>query len=268
MYHKISGRKVVLNEILCALGVCPMASSLFLLFLNDLLHQILFYFGTVVAMGILLWEKKRDTPIHWRWVGIFFLFCLFVSCFQAWIDEHHNTEQLIKDKSDTTSEREFWKGQSYAKDDSLRKQQELLGENFKALTATQKTGNETQKSLTTLSAKILDVTKPEAQRTTVRWIPLDGAMPNQTVTVITMLTNKPVQPTHGILECTEPILHVFQSGIASSEQMAEIMRTPPEGNKLWIDVASPAWKTDAPIIAVVATAQPITCTFTLKEHTY
>jgi hypothetical protein len=74
------------------------------LFLADLFHQILFYFGGVVAMLILLWEKWKKKSIQWRWVAAFFLFCLFVSCFQAWIDEHHNAEILIEQKAAKTSE--------------------------------------------------------------------------------------------------------------------------------------------------------------------
>ena len=69
--------------------------SLFWLFITDIFHQILFYFGGVVGVAIVLVEKKRKRPISWRLVFYFFLFCLFVSCFQAWIDEHHNSELLI-----------------------------------------------------------------------------------------------------------------------------------------------------------------------------
>lgn len=73
--------------------------SVLFLFVDDLFHQILFYFGTVVATLILIWEKWRDKPIPWRWVAAFFLFCLLVSCFQAWVDEHRNSSVLIEEKS-------------------------------------------------------------------------------------------------------------------------------------------------------------------------
>ena len=78
--------------------------SLLYFFLVDLFHQILFYFGGVVSMLMLLWEKFRERPIQWRLIGAFFLFCLFVSCFQVWIDEHHNAETLIEQKAKLASE--------------------------------------------------------------------------------------------------------------------------------------------------------------------
>lgn len=37
------------------------------LFLSDLLHQILFYFGGVVSMLIFLWEKWKEKPVQWKW---------------------------------------------------------------------------------------------------------------------------------------------------------------------------------------------------------
>jgi hypothetical protein len=74
------------------------------LFAKDLFHQILFYFGGVAAMGILIWEKKSRKSIRWSGIFSLFLFCLFVSCFQAWLDEHNNSQLLIKQKSALTSQ--------------------------------------------------------------------------------------------------------------------------------------------------------------------
>jgi hypothetical protein len=74
-------------------------------FLSDLFHQFLFYFGGVVAMGILIWEKWREKPVQWKWIGAFFLFCLFVSCFQAFVDEHHNSDVLMTEKAQVVSDK-------------------------------------------------------------------------------------------------------------------------------------------------------------------
>jgi hypothetical protein len=81
-----------------------MSHSLLWLFLDDLFHQILFYFGGVLAMLIFMWEKWRKKDVPWKWIAAFFLFCLFVSCFQAWIDEHHNSETIIGEKSKLVSD--------------------------------------------------------------------------------------------------------------------------------------------------------------------
>jgi hypothetical protein len=82
-----------------------MSHILLWLFLDDLFHQILFYFGTVLAMLIFVWERLREKNVSLKWIAAFSLFCLFVSCFQAWIDEHHNSETLIEEKSKLVSEK-------------------------------------------------------------------------------------------------------------------------------------------------------------------
>jgi len=55
-------------------------------------------------MLIFIWEKWKKKPVEWKWIGAFFLFSLFVSCFQAWIDEHHNSDRLIEEKAKLTSD--------------------------------------------------------------------------------------------------------------------------------------------------------------------
>ena len=87
-----------------------MSKSLLWMFIYDLSHQILFYFGTVGAMLILLWEKVFKSALHLKTILAVAGFCLFLSCFQAWVDEHHNSEQLIRDKAQISGEREFWRG--------------------------------------------------------------------------------------------------------------------------------------------------------------
>jgi hypothetical protein len=149
---------VVLDE-----SISGMSNTLLWFFLSDLFHQLLFYFGGVVAMLILLWEKWRKTSVNWKWAGAFFLFCLFVSCFQAFVDEHHNSQQLIQEKSDLAGQMNFWKGQSYAKDADLRSRDQLLGLNFHTLTQSQITANATQKSLGV--KKMLDLTSPQFHST-------------------------------------------------------------------------------------------------------
>jgi hypothetical protein len=103
--------------------------SLLYLFLYDIFHQMLFYFGGVVAMLIFLWEKFTDKTIQWRWIGAFFLFCLFVSCFQGWIDEHHNSETLTEQKAQITSDKNQLQTKFDAKQievDYLRDHQQIL----------------------------------------------------------------------------------------------------------------------------------------------
>jgi hypothetical protein len=77
--------------------------SLVWLFVTDLFHQFLFYFGGVVAVVILIWEKRSAKPAPWRLIFSLLLACVFLSSFQAWIDEHRNAETLINEKAKLSS---------------------------------------------------------------------------------------------------------------------------------------------------------------------
>lgn len=89
----------------------PSGHSLLYLFGYDVFHQVLFYFGSVAAVVILFWEKFYDKPINWRLAFGAFVFCLFVSTFQAWIDEHANTNNVIQEKASLSSEKSDLAGQ-------------------------------------------------------------------------------------------------------------------------------------------------------------
>lgn len=72
--------------------------STFFLFISDLFHQVLFYFGGVFAMGVFVIEKIYK-PIKKSWFLGASLVCLFVACYQGWLDEHRNTETVIAEKA-------------------------------------------------------------------------------------------------------------------------------------------------------------------------
>jgi len=87
-------------------------------------------------MGIFIWEKKTERDVEWRWVGAFFLFCLFVSCFQAFVDEHHNSSLLISEKSQLVSDKYALQSKLDAKQqevDYLRDHQQVRVEGGNAL---------------------------------------------------------------------------------------------------------------------------------------
>ena len=181
------------------------------MFIYDLFHQILFYFGTVGAMLILLWEKVFKRALHLKTVLVVAGFCLFLSCFQAWVDEHHNSEQLIRDKAQLSAEREFWRGQSNAKDDLLRSRDDLLAANFSIL------GN-TQQSLANLSNRVLEIAKPEPLKITPAQggaflKPKEGYKDNQWF----VFTNK-IIPARGQFGCDQDMadIHVFVVGNANT----------------------------------------------------
>lgn len=129
-------------------------SGLLYLYLWDLAHQVLFYIGGILALIEWLMVKYVDTPIEKRFFTGIVLVLLFIASFQAWVDEHHNSEQLTTEKASAVGEREFWKSQSYSKDDTLRIQSRLLDQNLINT-------NQVQKNYNDLVAKVLSLTKPE-----------------------------------------------------------------------------------------------------------
>jgi hypothetical protein len=114
--------------------------STFFLFISDLFHQVLFYFGGVFAMGVFVIEKIYK-PIKKSWFLGAALVCLFVACYQGWLDEHRNTETVIAEKAseaglknscltDLRVESAFAKGQESmngSQRQTLDRQQDTIG---------------------------------------------------------------------------------------------------------------------------------------------
>jgi hypothetical protein len=158
-------------------------------------------FGGVFLMIVAIIEKLRHKEVNaWVfWSGAFV--CMLVAFYGAWVDEHHNTEQVITDKALIAGERDFWKAQSFAKDDSLRTMTGLLAQNFNTLSGT-------QNSLTALSNKILDVTKPEPM--TIHSVdigPMKSTDGNGSKfqEQFVLLVNKTITPVHLVVTCDQPI---------------------------------------------------------------
>jgi len=231
------------------------AHSLLWLFLDDLFHQVLFYFGGVVAMGILIWEKKNDRPIHWRWVFYFFLFCLVVSCFQAWVDEHHNSVRLIEDKTALSAQLGFWQGQSFEKDESIRSRDRLLFENMKTLGTTQQTENQTQQSLTNLSGKIFDLTKPEPIRITTKGMEVERG-PNRPansprVGILLGETNRRIGAFSGRIVCQDSFSLQQVSMLQGMMSQGPAYKQSPGQTEIILDFSGSAWDVQQPIIAIL-----------------
>jgi hypothetical protein len=113
--------------------------------------------SSLVSFSIAIYEATRKKKFEtWAFFAIGAL-CLIVSFDQAWNDEHRNSEVLKAQKSAAIDEREFWKAQSYLKDEALRSRDQLLAQNYGALIGQQSTSNLSQASLSKLSTKIAEM---------------------------------------------------------------------------------------------------------------
>lgn len=130
-------------------------------YLSALFDHWLFSFGAVATLVIAMFEKWKDKTVPARWFFGVAVALLAIAQYQAWDDERHEVEKVTTERRAAESERDFWKGQSYAKDETIRQRDGLLGQNYAALVGEQTTSNKTQQSLAQLSTKVLEVNKRE-----------------------------------------------------------------------------------------------------------
>ncbi len=222
------------------------ANALYL-FLWDLAHQILFYIGGFLALVEWIMVKYLNTPLEKRVFTGLVLVLLFVASFQAWVDEHHNAEQLTKEKANIAGEREFWKGQSYAKDQSLRDRDEMIGRNVEAL-------SETQLAFARLSDKVLDVTHPEPLRIEVKLNELSSlSWPNERkLWIITLVSNKPLSPVRGTISCTHPFMAIGTPVIVGESATMVTDAGVLNDHEVRLGIVSPALNPDTPVMMPVS----------------
>ena len=205
-------------------------------------------------MGVLIWEKKRNKAIQWRWIFSFFLFCLFVSCFQAWVDEHHNSEKLISEKLDLSKQEGFWQGQSFAKDEAIRSRDQLVFQGLQTLTGTQRTENQTQKSLTDLSAKLFEVTKLEPIRISSKAMGVQStnAPPGSpTAGILVSNTNRRINSFAGRIRCDTPFIVQQVQMLQGVTSLGPAYRQLPTQRELDLNFSNGAWDAEQPIVAIL-----------------
>lgn len=179
------------------------------LFTGNVFAHLVALMSGIVSFFFAVYEASKKKQIEsWTFFAVGGV-CLIIAFDQAWQDEHRNAQLVIEQKSAAYSDRDFWKEQSYAKDGSIRDLTNLLAGNFKTLTETQKTANNTQTALANLSSKILDVTRPEALQ--VRVFPLgrfrDAENPEIAPNEFTyaLMTNRFLSPVSVYITCNVPI---------------------------------------------------------------
>jgi hypothetical protein len=190
-------------------------------------------------------RMKAEFSLRHLWiVGTVLLSFAF---YQAWVDEHHNTEQVISDKSSATAEKEFWKAQSYAKDDALRTMTRLLAQNFNTLSGT-------QNSLTKLSDKILDIGKPAPRIVhTIDLGPMNSAQSNaKHQEQFVLLVNKTIEPVHMLVKCDQPIVAAGGGIMGSRMTMLNDLWGGQRADGSWgVGTGSGAWGPESPLVVTV-----------------
>jgi hypothetical protein len=219
----------------------------------------------VISLSIALYQafmkREIESRVYFIAAGLF----IFVACDQVWQDEHRNNQLLISEKASLWSERDFWKQQSYSKDDSLRKKDDLLGKNYGVLA-------ETQSSLATLSNRILDLAK-ERLKITDHYL---GMMPSQSNTNIQakyhgtflVLTNKTITPIRLLVTCEGEIVQAGGMVLGTGAMMGGGWSGRVTGSKkqFGVGILSPAWTPVNPLLVTIYTNELDigTCSFDEK----
>ena len=222
------------------------------------MHQHWLFIGNVVAhwvaamssavaftLGIVEYWRKQKTE-GWIFFAIASLF-LVVAFDQAWQDEHRNSEVLIAEKGVAVSESNFWKQQSFQKDDALRSRDQLLAQNYAALIGEQGTANKAQDSLTRLSGKILEMGKPEPLRVVTQALMEPGGDGPVKVRYFIVLTNKTVNPAIMNVECDQDITAGEGAVVGATQMMAGIGPVV-SGRRFSLSITSPPWSPLSPIL--------------------
>jgi hypothetical protein len=213
-------------------------------------------------------KQKKEATIFCVIAGLF----LIVAFDQAWQDEHRNGTILIGEKNTLGVERDFWKAQFYSANSTLQTRDNLLAQNYGALTAEQDSANKAQGSLATLSQKILEINKVPK----MKWeaLALESSEPVSSNPAMLksrwlLLTNKSQSPAQFKFSCASPIISA-EAKIAGSAADA---RTFPLDDKQWgAKIMSPAWSPDSPVLIVMTTSaktntEHLNCSFTLESTT-
>jgi hypothetical protein len=213
--------------------------------------------SSIVSFTLGIVELFRDRKTEaWIFWSIAFLF-LVMAFDQAWQDEHRNSQVLTGEKMQAVVDANFWKDQSYQKDSSLRTRDELLSQNFSALTST-------QAALANLSNKLLDALKQEKLR--VKPLYLGSLLQNydakrsKFTASYVVLTNRAITPVLVTVKCKSPIVAAAATILGGTTFTGGSGRGRLDDYTYELSLGSPAWTPSDPLIVTVWTnEQKVDC---------
>lgn len=206
-----------------------------------------------IAVAFSIWEYVSGNKTEGWVFFVVGMLLIFAACDLAWQDEHRNAQVLISEKSMLTNDINFWKQQSYQKDDALRQRDSLLVQNSTVL-------GQTQSSLASLSNRILDVSKPEKLNITDHFL---GGVDSQVNPNIKakyhgtwiVLTNMTITPIRLLVTCRADIVQVSGSVLGTGAMLGGGWggRVTTSKKQYGVGILSPAWTPTNPMIVTVFT---------------
>jgi len=218
----------------------------------------------LVSFIFSLWEHARRQKIEaWAFFAVGCL-CLIIAFDQAWQDEHRNSQILMAEKSAAIEGKNFWESQSYEKDSSLRTRDELLTKNYGVLAQTQSSFSQLSANWLTQFGKLSQV-QPEHIAVKSFLYPEERTINGYYLYVVTAVTNKTKMSFTGSINCKNGFpSNVWgdMSGALNSGGIYDIHIMPVSATKFIVNVVSPAWNPDSPIVIMGrAKTDPGPCVF-------
>lgn len=194
---------------------------MFGLFFGAIVNHWLFSFGGVALLIYAIIEKIRQKDVEaWVfWGGA--LLCLFVACYGAWVDEHHNADAVIAEKArafsdlgECSSNLRSSVGQNTILQSQVTSQQGTINNQQSNFTAMQRGVNSQQSTVNSCVVALAKINTPEPQRFHMEFAPVVNHAPTEGkhFKLLVLTTNKSVASVNMIVGCTgdvksmEPII--------------------------------------------------------------
>lgn len=208
------------------------------LFAGNVFAHLVASMSGLASFGIAVYEALKGKKFEgWAFFTVGAI-CLIVAFDQAWQDEHRNAEVVIAQRASAEAGQNFWKDQSYMKDEAIRVRDGLLAQNFSTLSGT-------ERSLSDLSNKVLDVTKPEKLKITPFFLGqiTENAQPGKFSGDWIVITNRSVSPVHMAVKCEHGYTAIGARILGVGAQSG--------GGTGDIGIDSPPWTPSNPLLVTI-----------------
>jgi hypothetical protein len=213
--------------------------------------------GSHEAVG----RKIKSVTKDLRYVGVVFL---AFACFQAWTDEHHNTEEAINGKDGKV---EAWR--KYNQCDKERFGRTLLADQLGNQVSAQQSqlgGQQDTFNRCMLALGVKNAPEPLKINTSVGLLQGMEAKENghrALIAIVIAETNKTIIPTRALIECDTPF-ESYSASLANEDWVLASGNQQLSDKKSLLKIDSPAWRPGVPLIIAlkVMDTRPQNCRVT------
>jgi len=239
--------------------------------------------GGIVTAFVGIYERRNKTELAWQsYAFIMFMFCLY-SFFAAWQDEHRNTGQVAREKSDYASQLNSCQSEFRSIQGTLRDKQSLADTLQKAFTAQQGPQAQQAANIASCINNLVKMNPQIREHISVVMVPIASmdlkgridpgrVLLTRYMTELFVLTNIPENQFHGILKCANRFDFQQVPQILTEATVIMTGTGPPKpltdnSYEIRVDQSSTQWNPSHPaFMRVIGNDKNIgSCTFTPIE---